>query len=744
MDTPSQSDQADPPLYLVHLSVHGLVRGTDLELGRDADTGGQVKYVIELAETLAQHPGVGQVDLLTRRVDDPNVDDSYAVPEEPLGDGARLVRIPCGPPRYIRKEQLWPYLDDFIDGAVDHILAQDRMPDLIHGHYADAGEVGARLAGLLGVPFYFTGHSLGRPKRRILEGRGMEAEEMEEYFNISRRIEAEETALSAATCIVASTTHEVEEQYGQYDQPINECTHVIPPGTDLSRFQPPTEGMATPPIAEELERFLREPDRPIVLALARPAERKNMAALVDAFGTHPTLRDEANLVLVAGNRDDLREMESGPGQVLRDLLIRIDAHDLHGVAAFPKHHESDDVPDLYRLAAKQRGVFVMSSLHEPFGLTVIEAAASGLPVVATNDGGPRDILATLENGLLVDPTDPEAIGEAVHRVVTADEEAWSTWSERGLRQVEEHYSWRAHARTYMEAVQATVAAHNTPSVYAREAAPVQASRLLICDIDNTLLGDRDALQELVERIRTQDQGLTFGIATGRVLESAVDVLEEWGVPRPDVLITAVGSEIHYGTTTIEQDTGWRDLIDHRWQPDAIREVLRGVDALQLQEDEVQRPHKISYYTDPDADTDVAAIRALLRQHGLPAHVIYSHGEFVDVLPMRASKGQAVRYLALRLGLSVEQVLVAGDSGNDEAMLRGATRGVVVGNHSSELEVLRDQPNVYFAEAHNARGILEGIEHFDFFTQTAPPAPAARNGAARTARNGATPAASIAA
>ncbi|MFQ5744735.1 MAG: HAD family hydrolase, partial [Acidobacteriota bacterium] len=99
-------------------SIHGLVRGHDLELGRDADTGGQVTYVVELARALAQQPAVDKVDLVTRLIEDPRVDSDYAVPVEELAPGARIVRVPCGPRRYLAKEKLWPHLDAFMDNLV--------------------------------------------------------------------------------------------------------------------------------------------------------------------------------------------------------------------------------------------------------------------------------------------------------------------------------------------------------------------------------------------------------------------------------------------------------------------------------------------------------------------------------------------------------------------------------------------------------------------------------------------------
>ena len=52
-------------MYVMLISVHGLIRGHGLELGRDADTGGQVKYVVELARAVGAQPDVRRVDLIT-------------------------------------------------------------------------------------------------------------------------------------------------------------------------------------------------------------------------------------------------------------------------------------------------------------------------------------------------------------------------------------------------------------------------------------------------------------------------------------------------------------------------------------------------------------------------------------------------------------------------------------------------------------------------------------------------------
>ncbi len=150
------SDERTQDLYILMLSVHGLIRGHELELGRDADTGGQVLYVVELARALGQQPGVARVELVTRRIEDPAVSADYAAPEEALGDGVRILRLPAGPPGYIPKEQLWDHLDAFADNLLSYLREQDRQPDLIHSHYADAGYVGSRISSMLGVPMVHT------------------------------------------------------------------------------------------------------------------------------------------------------------------------------------------------------------------------------------------------------------------------------------------------------------------------------------------------------------------------------------------------------------------------------------------------------------------------------------------------------------------------------------------------------------------------------------------------------------
>lgn len=701
-------------LYVVLVSVHGLIRGHNLELGRDADTGGQTKYVVELARALAEHPDVERVDLLTRQVIDPKVDSDYAEPEEQIGEGAYIIRLPAGPRRYFRKEVLWPYLEAFTDEALQHLRRVGQVPDFVHSHYADAGHVGARLSQLLGVPLVHTGHSLGVDKRRRLEDKGVLPQNIERNYNMSQRIEAEEITLGNAALVIASTSQEVEQQYKAYDNYHPKRMRVIPPGVDISRFQPPTPRQKRPPIANELDRFLQDPKKPMVLAVSRADERKNIATLVRAYAENPDLRENANLVVVAGNRDDIRKMDKGARDVLSDLLMQIDRYDLYGKVAYPKHHVPNDIPDLYRLAAMTKGVFVNPALTEPFGLTIIEAAASGVPIVATNDGGPNDIMQHCKSGFLVDPLDADTMGEKIYEVI-ANKSRWQRLSKAGVKGARSTYTWGGHVDTYLEEVKRVLGKIRSGKKrfsMSRSRLPT-VDRVMIVDIDNTLLGDRDGLKRLLARLREAGDKVAFGVATGRRLDSAVKVLKEWGVPTPDLFITSVGTEIHYGNGMVE-DQSWARHINYQWKPEKLKEALVGATGLKLQPKVDQRRFKVSYFVDPDKMPNVKSIRACLRKRDLHCKLIYSHQAYLDLLPVRASKGLAIRYLMVKWGLSPDRLLVAGDSGNDSEMLRGETLGVVVGNYSPELEELADEPRIYFADGEYANGVLEGADHYDFF------------------------------
>jgi sucrose-phosphate synthase len=717
-------------LHIQLFSIHGLLRAENLELGRDADTGGQIKYVLELAKALEQREDVQQVELFTRLISDKTVSEDYAKSLEKVNDKRRIVRIQCGGRKYMRKELLWPHLDEYVDKTIKYIKRHKRIPDIVHGHYPDAGYVAMQLAEIFGVPLVYTGHSLGRSKLSRLLGEGMTEKEIIKKYRIDYRIRMEEEILKKADLVVASTTQEIEGQYDQYENKDIPPLKVIPPGLGIDKFYPfyhdalpeteksETEMYAQASVLEELHRFFKHPDKPLILSLCRPDKRKNIAGLIKAYGEDLELQSMANLAVFAGIRKDISEMEDNERDVLTEILLLMDKYDLYGKMAIPKRHDFEyEVPELYRIAAEKRGVFVNSALTEPFGITLIEAAACGLPIIAPTDGGPLDIIQNCECGVLVDTTNTEEIAAAAKQIIV-DGENWKRYSKAGIMNIREHYTWESHAATYMKEVKRTVDKFDTTKMKIAVPSDPIGRRLaklnyfLITDIDNTLIGDDNRqLKALLQLLKQQRGHIGFGVATGRTVESTKAYLEKFGVHAPDVIISSVGSEIYYGKN-LHYGRGWDTHISASWDRKKIVRLLKGFSFLSYQEKDTQRRFKVSYIMKPGKDR-LAMIHDRLMRYKCRYNLIYSHNKYLDILPYRASKGKALRYLSYKWDIPLANFLVCGDSGNDEEMLRGEPKAVVVGNFSPELDSLRGLRNIYFAKQKYVGGILEAIERYKF-------------------------------
>ena len=188
------------------------------------------------------------------------------------------------------------------------------MPDIVHSHYADAGYVGVRLANLGDIPLVHTGHSLGRDKRKRLLARGLSSEDIETTYNMTRRIDAEEEVLANADLVITSTHNEIETQYGLYNYYDPDRMTVIPPGTDLSRFS------LRPMRTRSTFGSAWNPSFPIrTNRWSWPCRGRTNAKTFPycwmLLVNRESLRETANLLIIAGNRDDIRDLESGARSV---------------------------------------------------------------------------------------------------------------------------------------------------------------------------------------------------------------------------------------------------------------------------------------------------------------------------------------------------------------------------------------------------------------------------------------------
>lgn len=239
-------------------------------------------------------------------------------------------------------------------------------------------------------------------------------------------------------------------------------------------------------------------------------------------------------------------------------------------------------------------------------------------------------------------------------------------------------------------------------------------RAIFSDLDQNLLAVPKTLSTFINVIQDNKKCSTFGIATGRRLDSALKELKRYKFPQPDVLITSLGTEIYYAPN-LTKDLAWQEHIDYLWKPAIVRRVLSDLPGLKLQEKSEQSPFKVSYYIDTDKAPVIEEIISLLHQHEQTSNVIHSFGQYLDIIPVRASKGSALRWFANQWDIPFEHILAAGGSGADEDMMRGNTLAVVVSNrHGEELSDLTDLDKVYFAKNAGASGILEAIDFYNFF------------------------------
>jgi sucrose-phosphate synthase len=291
-----------------------------------------------------------------------------------------------------------------------------------------------------------------------------------------------------------------------------------------------------------------------------------------------------------------------------------------------------------------------------------------------------------------------------------------------VNRVRQHYTWESHCEQYLSCLKEVMESPPKKMPITEIAAAPgrrmgELNCLLITDIDHTLLGDDEALEQLKELIREHRGHMGFGVASGRALELVDEALEDAGVADLiDVIIASVGSEVYYSSDRV-LDKGWASRLRSKWNPDRIHEALDALKFLTLQTgDHTQREFKISYDLDDrvDPETALVEIHEALARAKAAYSLIFSHGTFVDILPHRASKGKAVRYLAGKWNIPLERIATAGDSGNDIDMLTGQTAGIVVGNYDAELEPLKNvkSSRIYFADAHCAGGIIEGLNHYE--------------------------------
>ncbi len=196
------------------------------------------------------------------------------------------------------------------------------------------------------------------------------------------------------------------------------------------------------------------PDRPILFAMSRLDEIKNVAGLLEAYGRSEELRKRASLLLVGGWIDPDRSSDIDERRQIERVHRLMDELGLDDdVRWIEMQTDKSRVGEFYRVVADNGGAFVQPALFEAFGLTVIEAMSSGLPVFVTRFGGPQEIVEDGVSGFHIDPTawpeSTERMAEIMRRF-EADEDAWMEVARAGVARVAERYNWPLYASRLLE------------------------------------------------------------------------------------------------------------------------------------------------------------------------------------------------------------------------------------------------------------------------------------------------------
>ncbi|MBM36653.1 MAG: D-inositol 3-phosphate glycosyltransferase [Acidimicrobiaceae bacterium] len=368
------------------------------------DSGGLNVYVRELAASMAGR-GV-DCDIYVRRT---NRDVPEVVALEP---GVNVIQIEAGP-YGLEKEDLPAVVDAWTHGVANYL--EKRPVEAFHAHYWLSGMVGHQLKHAFDLPLAVTFHTLGRIKSIAGEAESKD------------RIQAEEAVIGCADAVFASGSVEADQLTSLYGIP-RDRIEILTPGVDRGLFKPGSPTSA--------RRALGLSDGPVLLFVGRIQAFKGLDVAIDAVGL--SKNSDAQLVVVGGLSGD-----QGP-ETYRDIKRRIKRHELQERVIFVEPQPHQLLPTYYQAA----DVCLVPSRSESFGLVALEAAACGVPVVASSVGGLRDNVVDGVTGLLVDERDPAKFAVALDELLERPDLRRSM-GHRGVERAALH-SWELGASNAIE------------------------------------------------------------------------------------------------------------------------------------------------------------------------------------------------------------------------------------------------------------------------------------------------------
>jgi sucrose synthase len=476
------------------VSPHGWFGQTNA-LGKP-DTGGQVIYILDQVRALERHLKK-EIQLTGLEVDPKIIVLTRLIPEAEdtscnqrmekifQSDNGWILRVPFRDNQYnivkhwISRFKIWPYLETFAEDASKELLGEFQgRPDLIIGNYSDGNLVSSLLSDKLDVIQCTIAHALEKTKYDFSD---IEWQDNEQDYHFSIQFTADMFSMNKSDFIITSTLQEIigtEDTMGQYEsyqfftmpdlyQVISGINlfapkfNVIPPGVDEELYFPyfekdkriehqwkQWEQRLFYDESKDIWGNLDDPDKPPIFTMARFDKIKNITGLIHAFGLSKKLQKSCNLIFAAGtiHVEDSSDIEER-SEIIKAYDL-IEQFNLHGKVRWLPNINKLDTGEVYRIIGDRKGFFVQPALFEAFGLTVIEAMASGLPTFAPKFGGPLEIIEYGVNGFLLNTSKPELISKSLENFIDqcdADKNLWETISSNGIQRVQDHFNWKSYS-----------------------------------------------------------------------------------------------------------------------------------------------------------------------------------------------------------------------------------------------------------------------------------------------------------
>ncbi|MBW2450426.1 MAG: sucrose synthase [Deltaproteobacteria bacterium] len=477
------------------ISPHGWFGQTNA-LGKP-DTGGQVIYILDQVRALEKHlakeirlTGLDvkpKIVVLTRLIPEAE-DTSCDQRKEEIfqADNSYILRVPFRDSQYnivkhwISRFKIWPYLETFAEDASIELMSEfEGRPDLIIGNYSDGNLVASLLSDKLDVIQCTIAHALEKTKYAFSD---LHWQENEEDYHFSLQYTADIFSMNKSDFIITSTLQEIagtEDTMGQYEsyqffslpelyQVVSGLDlfapkfNVIPPGVDEELYFPyhQKEKRIQTKLQQWKNRLFHDTsddiygnldhlDKIPIFTMARFDKIKNITGLIQAFGMSKKLQSSCNLIFAAGT---IHVEDSGDSEERNEIIKAydlIESYNLHGKLRWLPSINKLDTGEVYRIIADQKGIFVQPALFEAFGLTIIEAMASGLPTFAPKFGGPLEIIEYGVSGFLMNTSKPELISKSLENFIELckkDKDYWQTISENGIKRVRERFNWKSYSQ----------------------------------------------------------------------------------------------------------------------------------------------------------------------------------------------------------------------------------------------------------------------------------------------------------